>query len=332
MTRTRLTPRLFVLTLIVVLVTTAMAATAATAATPVSETGADAQPTIHTTSDQGALLTTNADETLTLEVLEETDETITVAISSTAADTAGFQANLSYDPDATSVADFAFEDLDGMAEDNVDPDTGHLFLTESVVGADSLDEPTLATVTFTVGEDGLDELEFVDDDSLVSDSDGEVISGEDDGDDGESPPASGGGGSSGDDDSSGNSGGGGAGTSDNGDENGDNTDDTDGDGGNETDDGAADGGSDESGDSDGDGSAGDDDDAGTTDGDDSDGDAESDGDDGGVSDDTDGETTDDGNGSDDEGSDGLPGFTGGITLGVLVAVLAVLGATTRRRD
>ncbi|ELY88370.1 hypothetical protein C484_15692 [Natrialba taiwanensis DSM 12281] len=327
-----MTPRLFVLTLIVVLVTTAMAATAATAATPVSETGADAQPTIHTTSDQGALLTTNADETLTLEVLEETDETITVAISSTAADTAGFQANLSYDPDATSVADFAFEDLDGMAEDNVDPDTGHLFLTESVVGADSLDEPTLATVTFTVGEDGLDELEFVDDDSLVSDSDGEVISGEDDGDDGESPPASGGGGSSGDDDSSGNSGGGGAGTSDNGDENGDNTDDTDGDGGNETDDGAADGGSDESGDSDGDGSAGDDDDAGTTDGDDSDGDAESDGDDGGVSDDTDGETTDDGNGSDDEGSDGLPGFTGGITLGVLVAVLAVLGATTRRRD
>ena len=291
MTTTRSTKRLLVLAMVVVLATTAMAA------------GAHA-----TTADSGShgeIMTTGADGTLALEVTDSGDGTVTVTVSSTAADSAGFQANLSYTPTDASVESVEFEELGGVSYHSHDADTGHVFLTQSNVGSESVDEPTLATVTMTVGDDGLSGLEFVDDDSLVTDSAGEVIGETDESAAGGTAPSSGG-----------NSGvGGGAGDHTNsaetegndtadGEENG--IDETDGDGETDTDDGD-----------------GTDDD---TDGTDNDADGSDDNSD--ASDDnTDSETdADDGNGTDD--SDGLPGFGLALTVGTVLAVL--VGVTVRQ--
>ena len=145
------------------------------------------------------LPTTNEDETLTLEVVDETDETVSVELSSPATDVAGFQANLSYAADA-EVDDVEFGDVGGVNEKNVDPDAGYAFLTESNAPGESVDEPTLATITFAVDGD-LEDLELHEDDSLVSDGDGDVITERpddgDDGDGGSSPSAGGGGGGTG---------------------------------------------------------------------------------------------------------------------------------------
>ncbi|WP_253184616.1 hypothetical protein [Natrialba sp. SSL1] len=144
-------------------------------------------------ADEGELIATNADNTMTLELIEEDDESVTVGIASLAEDTAGFYANLSYDGSDVVITDndIEFEDLDGIGNVGM-PEEGHVAMTESVTGDNSLDKPKLAMVTFTV-EDGLQELEFVDD-SHVTGSDAERIEGEDDiditemseGDDGES--------------------------------------------------------------------------------------------------------------------------------------------------
>ncbi|SDK37510.1 hypothetical protein SAMN04515672_2916 [Natronorubrum texcoconense] len=279
--------------MVVVLATTAMAA------------GAHA-----TTADGGShgeLTTTGADGTLALEVTDSSDDTVTVTVSSTAADSAGFQANLSYAPTDTSVESVEFEELGGVSYHSDDSDTGHVFLTQSNVGSESVDEPTLATVTMTVGDDGLSGLEFVDGDSLVTDGDGEVIGETDDSSAGETAPSSGG------------SGGVGDGTDGNtnatetesdetadGDESG--VDDTAGGGETDTDDGD---GADDTDDTDDD-----------TDSSDDNSDDETDADDG--------ESADDENGADDaDDSDGLPGFGLALTIGTVLAVL--VGVTVRQR-
>ncbi|ELY36170.1 hypothetical protein [Natronorubrum tibetense] len=285
MTTTRSTKRLLVLAMVVVLATTAMAA--------------GAHATTAESDSHGELTTTGADGTLALEVTDSSDDIVTVTVSSTAADTAGFQANLSYTPTDASVESVEFEELGGVSYHSHDADTGHVFLTQSNVGAESVDEPTLATVTMTVGDDGLSGLEFVDGDSLVTDSAGEVVGETDESSAGGTAPGSGGssGVGGGADDHTNTTETEGNDTAD-GDENG--IDDTDGDGETDTDDG---GGADDT-----DGT--DDDIDGTDDDTDS---SDDNGDD-------DGENADDGNDTDD--SDGLAGF--GIAL-TIVAVLAVLG-------
>ncbi|WP_440772152.1 hypothetical protein [Natronorubrum sp. DTA28] len=302
MTDTRSLKRLLVLAMAVVFATTAMAA------------GAHA-----TTADSGShgeLLTTGADETLAVEVTDSSDDTVTVTVSSTAADTAGFQANLSYTPADASVESVEFEELGGVSYHSDDSDTGHVFLTQSNVGAESVDEPTLAAVTMTVGEDGLSGLEFVDDDSLVTDSDGEVIGETDDSSAGGTVPGGGGSGGVGDGaDGSTNT------TETESDEtadgDGNGVDDTAEDGETDTDDG--DGADDTDGTDDDTDSM--DEDADNTDSSDDNSDDETDADDG--------ESADDENGADDaDDSDGLPGFGLALTIGTVLAVL--VGVTVRQ--
>ncbi|WP_121743974.1 cohesin domain-containing protein [Natronorubrum halophilum] len=288
---TNATKRLLVCTMVVVLAATTMVA------------GAHA-----TTADErshGELTTTAADDRLTLEMTDSGDDTVTVTVSSTVADTAGFQANLSYAPSDADVESVEFEELGGVNQYAHDSDTGHVFLTQSTVGSESVDEPTLATVTFTVDEE-LTGLEFVDDDSLVTDGDGDVIGETDESSEsgssesGSSPGGSGSGGL--DDESAGEANAAGADEND-GDE-ADDENDTDGNGDDETDT---------------------DDETGSSD--------DSNGDETGTDDETNSsdDSSDDNevNSSDDD-SDGLPGFGAAITA---VALLAVLGTCLRsRRD
>ncbi|SDR27649.1 cohesin domain-containing protein [Natronobacterium texcoconense] len=150
----------------------------------------------------GELPTTTDDETVTLELLDEDDETVTLAVTSNKADVAGFQANVSYASDDTTVKHFEFGDIGGWSNNNTNQD-GYVYLTESTTGDNSVDEPTLATITFAV--DGDADFDLVEDDTSVSDGDGQPITGSDDGDDGGGGAAPGGGGvggASGDDSSS----------------------------------------------------------------------------------------------------------------------------------
>ncbi|WP_440766690.1 hypothetical protein [Natronorubrum sp. DTA7] len=298
MTDTRSLKQLVVLAMVVVLATTAMAA------------GAHA-----TTADgdsHGELMTTDADGTLALAVTDSSDDTVTVTVSSTAADSAGFQANLSYTPTDASVESVEFEELGGVSYHSHDPDTGHVFLTQSNVGSASVDEPTLATVTMIVGDDGVSGLEFVDGDSLVTDSAGEVIGETDESSTGGTVPSGGGSGGFGDGadghtnttETAGND------TAD-GDENG--VDDAAGDGETDTDDG----------------DGADDDTDGTNDDTDSSDDNSDD-----ETNADDGESTDDENGAggadDADDSDGLPGFGLALTIGTVLAVLVVTVRQHRR--
>ncbi|WP_137291008.1 hypothetical protein [Natronorubrum halophilum] len=291
---TNATKRLLVCTMVVVLAATTMAA------------GAHA-----TTADErsyGELTTTDADDRLALEVTDSSDDTVTVTVSSTVADTAGFQANLSYAPSDADVESVEFEELGGINQYAHDSDTGHVFLTQSTVGSESVDEPTLATVTFTVDGE-LTGLEFVDDDSLVTDGDGDVVGESDESSEsgssesGSSPGGSGSGGV--DDESAGEANAAGADEND-GDE-ADDENDIDGNGDGETDT-----------------------DDETDSSDDSNGDETGTDDETNSSDDNEVNSSDDetDSGDDDDDSDGLPGFGAAITA---VALLAVLGTCLRNR-
>ncbi|EMA38229.1 hypothetical protein [Halobiforma nitratireducens] len=137
------------------------------------------------------------DGTVELELMDEGDETVTVAVATSESDVAGFQANVSYAADEATVEQVEFEDVGGMSHKNTDTD-GYVALTQSTTGDNSVDEPTLATVTFVL-EDDEPSFGLVDADTSVSDGDGKPIVGDDgDDDDGGSAPGGGGGGIGGD--------------------------------------------------------------------------------------------------------------------------------------
>lgn len=116
--------------------------------------------------------TAQADE-LELTVDEQDTETFTVLVSTSAADVAGVDANVTFDPDVVTVQDV--ENL-GFADPvvNTNNDDGWVFFTQA--RSNGVDAPTTAAITFEIQSEGTMTLEFVDDDTRISDSNHDLLS------------------------------------------------------------------------------------------------------------------------------------------------------------
>lgn len=104
-------------------------------------------------------------------------ETVTVELRTTAGDVAGYQANVTFDPDVVRVESVSGAEMDDPVT-NVRNESGWLFLTQS--SASGSDATVLAEITFAVREDaspgdGTD-LGFVEADSMLNDGEANVIS------------------------------------------------------------------------------------------------------------------------------------------------------------
>ncbi|WP_247730083.1 cohesin domain-containing protein [Halovivax limisalsi] len=132
-------------------------------------------------------------ETLSLVAGEQDGERIPVTLETTVANTAGYQANVTFDPGVVEVASVSGVDMADPVT-NVDNESGWVSITQSQ--ATGVDAPTLATIAFDVVEAGETDLEFVEADSLVNneservpvDYNGTTVSVEEDSDDGGGGP------------------------------------------------------------------------------------------------------------------------------------------------
>nr|WP_282102556.1 cohesin domain-containing protein [Halovivax limisalsi] len=130
-------------------------------------------------------------DTLSLEAGEQDGDQIGVAVETTVANTAGYQATVTFDPSVVEVASVSGVDMADPVT-NIDNEAGEVSFTQSQ--AEGVDAPTLAEITFDVVATGETDLEFVAEDTLVNNEDeqvpvdleGTTISVEDDG--GEEPP------------------------------------------------------------------------------------------------------------------------------------------------
>jgi PGF-CTERM protein/PGF-pre-PGF domain-containing protein len=115
---------------------------------------------------------------LTLNVTNETDDTVTVTLETTATDVAGYQAHLTFDPDATAVESVSGGDgaFDVAPTTNVDNENGSVrFNAVAENGTESgVDAPTMATIVFDA-PDAPTDVSFVAADSLLSTSDVEAV-------------------------------------------------------------------------------------------------------------------------------------------------------------
>ncbi|TKX84865.1 PGF-CTERM sorting domain-containing protein, partial [Halorubrum sp. SS5] len=124
-----------------------------------------------------AVAQTDAAGELTLNVTNETDDTVTVTLETTATDVAGYQAHLTFDPDATAVESVSggAGAFDVSPVTNVDSENGSVrFNAVAGNGSEGVDAPTMATVVFDA-PDATTEVSFVAADSLLSTSDAEAV-------------------------------------------------------------------------------------------------------------------------------------------------------------
>lgn len=99
---------------------------------------------------------------------------ITIAVNG-ASDVAGYQANLTFDPEVAQVVDVSGADFaDPVVNSN--NQEGWVFLTQSQ--ADGVQNPKLATITFEITEDppGGTSIAFVAADTMVNDAEGNEVS------------------------------------------------------------------------------------------------------------------------------------------------------------
>ncbi|WP_234699149.1 cohesin domain-containing protein [Halorubrum sp. LN27] len=114
---------------------------------------------------------------LTLDVTNETDDTVTLTLSTTAENVAGYQAHLQFDPEATAVQSVSGGEPPFSADPvaTVDNENGSVHLNQvaddSSVGTDA---PTMATITFEAADAPTD-VTFVAADSLVATSEAEAV-------------------------------------------------------------------------------------------------------------------------------------------------------------
>lgn len=108
---------------------------------------------------------------ITLSVVEETDDSITVSLATTAADAMAYAAGLSYDEDVVTV-----EEIDGAEFDApvTNVSEGTVRLTQSRLPEAAVDEPELATITFAAAGAGETSLSFDETETIVETPDGEV--------------------------------------------------------------------------------------------------------------------------------------------------------------
>ncbi|WP_256295750.1 cohesin domain-containing protein [Haloarchaeobius salinus] len=111
---------------------------------------------------------------LTETEVESTDGTATVTLAAEGSDVAGYQANVSFDPDVVRVQSVSGADYSDPVQ-NVNNEDGWVFLTQSQ--SDGMDDPELATITFeVVGDEGdRSTLSFVESDTRINDGAGEHV-------------------------------------------------------------------------------------------------------------------------------------------------------------
>lgn len=102
-------------------------------------------------------------------------ETTTVRLATDASEVAGYQANVTFDPDVLEVASVSGTESFGDPVVNANNDEGWVFVTQSQV--EGTDEPALATITFAaVGDDGQrSSLGFVGADTVLNDADSTTV-------------------------------------------------------------------------------------------------------------------------------------------------------------
>ena len=139
MTRLLDTPRVLVyLVVIVVALALATGATAVTAGPLGDSSAADVDADV-----EGAM---------TLEVVDESDETVIVELSTGLDDVAGYHANLYYDEEVATIESVAGGEgnFDNDPIQNVDNENGSVTFNHANPPSEAENAPTLATITFTV--------------------------------------------------------------------------------------------------------------------------------------------------------------------------------------
>ncbi|WP_435348280.1 cohesin domain-containing protein [Haloarchaeobius sp. HRN-SO-5] len=120
--------------------------------------------------------TTPEDVTLALSSAEAdaTGDAVTVTLAATGENVAGYQANVTFDPDVVQVRSVEGADFSRPVA-NVNNDAGWVFVTQS--RASGADDPALARITVeVVGSDGQrSALSFVESDTRVNDGDGDHV-------------------------------------------------------------------------------------------------------------------------------------------------------------
>ncbi|WP_247730085.1 cohesin domain-containing protein [Halovivax limisalsi] len=132
---------------------------------PVGGAVADRTDTIGAADGVAAVEAEQVDGTLSLVSGSSSDGSATVTLETDVEAVAGYQANVTFDPDVVQVESVSGVDMSDPVV-NVDNEAGWVSFTQSQ--ATSTEAPTLAEITFDVVESGETELAFVADDSLVN--------------------------------------------------------------------------------------------------------------------------------------------------------------------
>ncbi|WP_247730074.1 hypothetical protein [Halovivax limisalsi] len=160
--------------LCVVLVTAILVGGVGTAS-PASTAGlvADQEPTdqLPATAHSSTAPTDESAAELELEVVEESPETVTVSLSTTAENTVAYAAALEFDPDVATV-----ESIDGVDFESpyANVEDGRVTFTQSTIPDEAVDAPELARITFDLAA-GETELSFVESDTIVENADIEEV-------------------------------------------------------------------------------------------------------------------------------------------------------------
>lgn len=136
---------------------------AVVALAPVAAGAAAAAPTASLADSSTADLDADTEGALTLEVVEETDETVTVELSTDVDNVAGYSAWLYYDSDVTEILEIEgvdSEPFDFPPVQNVDNANGTAAFNNAVQSADAANAPDLATITFAAPDEGAAEIAF----------------------------------------------------------------------------------------------------------------------------------------------------------------------------
>lgn len=116
--------------------------------------------------------TVATDDDLELVVTENDGDRVTVQITTTAADVAGFEANITFDSDLVQLTDTAGVDLANPVN-NDNNDAGWVHLQQAQ--ADGVDQPTTTELTFEVHSEGTLQLQFLDAHTGIANSNSELI-------------------------------------------------------------------------------------------------------------------------------------------------------------
>lgn len=123
------------------------------------------------TTDLNPALQQQGNGTLGVRV-DRSGDTLTVTLTATGTDIAGYQANLTFDPDVVQYRSASGVDFSDPVA-NADQTAGWVFLTQAA--ADGTDDPTLVRVSFEIVGDGDPGVGFDQSNTLLNDADAENV-------------------------------------------------------------------------------------------------------------------------------------------------------------